>query len=547
MQMKDERVAACDVDVLIVGAGPVGLAAAIELAQRGATVRIVEANARVGNAPRAKTTNVRSCEHLRRWGLIDAFRAKAPFGVDYPSTVCFATRLAGRSITTFENAFYCRPGQNPLYAEHAQWIPQYKLEEVLRDHVLAQPGVRLSFDTRLESFTQDSDDVSAVLDGDGGAESVRARYLIGADGARSTVRRLLGIRMEGSGGLSRNRMIVFRQPGLETMHGLPKAVMYWLVNADSPAVMGPLDTGDRWYIGGAVSALTEDPVRFIRGATGLDISPEILSVDDWEAHQLLAERYREGRVLLAGDACHLHPPYGGYGMNLGIGDAVDLGWKLAATMQGWGGDGLLDSYEQERRPVHRRVIDEAVLNHATRTSNLCLPDIEADGSAGDAAREAVAAQVRTAKAREFDSLGVVLGYRYTESPLIDYSTGAMADCHPRAFVPSASPGCRAPHAWLAQGTGRGASLYDRFGGGFTLLVLDDSADGAGSLEAAAARLGCPLTIVRLNNPHVRALYDARYALIRPDQHVAWRGDALPAAPDALLRRVTGHRRPRPRQ
>ncbi len=543
MQMKDERVARCDVDVLIVGAGPVGLAAAIELSLRGVTVRLVEANSRVGNAPRAKTTNVRTCEHLRRWGLIDAFRAKAPFGVDYPSTVCFATRLTGRPIAAFENAFYCRPGQNPLYAEHAQWIPQYKLEEVLKDHVLAQPGVMLSFDTRLEGFTQDADSVTAVLEGADGVASVRARYLIGADGARSTVRRLLGIRMEGSGGLSRNRMIVFRAPGLEAMHNLPKAVMYWLVNAESPAVMGPLDTGDRWYIGGAVSKQTEDPVQFIRSATGLDISPEILSVDDWEAHQLLAERYRDGRVLLAGDACHLHPPYGGYGMNLGIGDAVDLGWKLAATMQGWGEDGLLESYERERRPVHRRVIDEAVLNHATRTATLCVPDIEAEGPAGDAAREAVAAKVCTAKAREFDSLGVVLGYRYTESPLIDYGTEAGADCHPSAFAPSASPGCRAPHAWLAQGTGNGASLYDAFGNGFTLLVLADGADGdAGvdALETAAAGLGCPLKIVRLNNPSLRALYDARYALIRPDQHVAWRAQRPPLEPEALLRKVTGH-------
>ncbi len=541
MQVKEEGVAACDVDVLIVGAGPVGLAAAVELGQRGATVRIVEANSRVGDAPRAKTTNVRTCEHLRRWGLIDAFRAKAPFGVDYPSTVCFATRLTGRPIAAFENAFYCRPGRNPLYAEHAQWIPQYKLEEVLQDHVLVQPGVTLSFDTRLESLSQDARGVTATLEAASGVQTVRARYVIGADGARSTVRQLLGIRMEGAGGLSRNRLIVFRQPGLEAMHGLPKAVMYWLVNADAPAVMGPLDTGDRWYIGGPVSPLTEDPVRFIQGATGLEIAPEILSVDDWEAHQLLAGRYRDGRVFLAGDACHLHPPYGGYGMNLGIGDAVDLGWKLAATMQGWGGAGLLDSYESERRPVHRRVIDEAVLNHATRTGNLCVPDIEADGPAGDAARESVAAQVRTAKAREFDSLGVVLGYRYTDSPLIDYGREMAGDCHPSAFVPSASPGFRAPHAWLGEGTGIGASLYDTFGGGFTLLVLGDAADGGAGLEAAAARLGCPLTVVRVNASGVRDLYDADYALIRPDQHVAWRADAPPSDPDALLRRVTGHR------
>ena len=529
-----------DYEVLIVGAGPVGLASAIELGQRGIRVCLIEAQPRVGNAPRAKTTNVRTCEHLRRWGMIERFRARAPFGVDYPSTICFATRLeGGYSLSSFDNAFYCRPGQNPLYAEHAQWIPQYKLEEVLKEQVLTLPTVEFRLDCKLLTLHDAGDSVQAEVEQHGVSQTLSATYAIGADGARSKVREQIGVRMSGDGGLSRNRVIIFRQPRLADMHKRGPAVMYWLVNGDTPVVMGPLDTGDLWYIGAPTASMQDDPAEIIRRATGLDITPEILSVGDWEAHRLIADSYRKGRIFLAGDACHLHPPYGGYGMNLGIGDAVDLGWKLAARLQGWGGELLLDSYQAERRPVHRRVIEEAVINHSVRTTNLATEHLEEDSARGAAERDAVSARILESKLREFRTLGVVLGYRYTDSPVIVYDAGQPPAEHYTDYVPSAYPGSRAPHQWLRDDCGPGASLYDHFGRGYTLLYTRTDAAKWGDVPATAAALGIPLACIAPGLPSLEAAYEAAYVLIRPDQHVAWRGPDLPADMAALLLTLTG--------
>lgn len=586
-------------DVAIIGAGPVGLAAAIELTRRGIRCVVIEKNDRVGHAPRAKTCNVRTCEHLRRWGIVEGLRQRAPFGVAYPSTIQFATRLAGRPLAHFDNAFYCRPGRHPLYAEHAQWTPQYKLEETLLAHLHTRKDAELRFNTTFESLTQEAGGVVLTLRGEGGGVSqLRSRYVIGADGAGSAVRAALDIRMTGKGALSRNRMLIFRQPGLAAMHSLKPAVAYWLVNHDAPCVMGPMDDGDRWYFSFVPQTDDQDPIDTLRRATGLDLTPEVLSVGDWTAYQLIAEKYRVGRVFLAGDACHLHPPFGGYGMNLGIGDAVDLGWKMAAVLQGWGGDTLLDSYEIERRPVHVRVIEEAVINHATSSDALRVDHIEEDGAIGDAARAALGARIIDAKIREFDTLGVVLGYRYDTSPVIVPDGSAPPPAHFRDYVPSAHPGCRAPHLWLDERGGErigndgssgsrdagssaddqrdshGEALYDRFGEGFTLLVAradadarrdtpaditndltndltnDDTADDTANaasqghavqlMESAARARHIPLTTLVIDDdPRVHSLYGARFTLIRPDQHVAWRGDTLPADSGALLDHIRG--------
>jgi len=229
-------------------------------------------------------------------------------------------------------------------------------------------------------------------------------------------------------------------------------------------------------------------------------------------------------VFLAGDACHVHPPFGGYGMNMGIADAVDLGWKLAAVLQGWGGPRLLDSYEAERRPVHEFVMDEAVANHALLPTHMWRPGLDHATPEGARLRAEVGAAIKAAKVREFNTLGVVLGYNYSGSPIVVADGSAPPPRHFKDYVPSAHPGCLAPHAWLADGS----SLYDHFGAGFTLLVTDDSA-------APSVNSRVPLKVLR--EPSVRDLYQARHALIRPDQHVAWRGDALPAG---VLARAAGH-------
>ncbi len=515
-----------ETDVLVVGAGPAGLAAAIELGTRGVRVLLVERNPRVGLAPRAKTTNVRTRTHLRRWGIADRLADEAPFGVDYPNNMVFVTRLAGRELARFSNAFNASPKRDPRYPEHAQWVPQYKLEKVLLEKVQQLQSVEVRFDTALVTATQDDANVHAILHVEGGQElRVSARYLIGADGGRSQVRELIGAKLEGRHGLSHHYNIIFRAPGLAEAHGHGPAAVYWQIGKDGFSAISPMDKGDLWAFGpgGATpgTALSkDDAAALIRDRTGIDLPYEVLSADTWTASELLADRYADKRIILAGDACHLHPPAGGYGMNMGVGDGVDLGWKIAATLQGWGGSELVASYEVERRPVHRAVMDEAMANYAIYVAPP-PPEIEDDTPEGAAIRAKVGAGIQATKSREFDTLGTVLGLCYSGSPLVQAESEA-AQAHDSAkYQPSARPGCLAPHAWLPDGR----SLYDLFGPGFTLVVADAAAKGEiGRAVADALDQGVPLEVVRPMKVPVRDLYQADLTLIRPDQHVAWRGD-----------------------
>ena len=515
-------------DVLIVGAGPAGLALAIELGMRDVRCLVVEQHDRVGVAPRAKTTNVRTREHLRRWGIAGKLADASPLGVRYPSNVVFATRLNGFELCRFENNSYCAPGKNPLYSEHGQWIPQYELEKVLKAHAETLPGVEIRFNCRFESLQQFDDRVVSRILFKKKTEEIQSSYVVGADGSRSTVRELIGARMSGET-LGRHCNAIFRAPGISRAHALGPATMYWLVNKEAPAVSGPMDRGDTWFFGchqpEGKSLEGEGAKKLIRNATGIDLPIEILSNDEWVAHRLIADRYRDRRVFLAGDACHLHPPFGGYGMNMGIGDGVDLGWKMAAVLQGWGGAALLESYEQERRPVHEYVMDEAVANHALLPKQMWREGLEDATPEGEGLRAEVGAQIKAAKIREFSTLGVVKGYHYSGSPMVVGDGSAPPPRDFRNYVPSAHPGCLAPHAWLDDGS----SLYDHFGQGFTLLVTDGS-------DVSLSDRKIPLKIHK--QPGLRELYQARYALIRPDQHVAWRGDAWR---DDILDIVTGRK------
>lgn len=532
-----------ETDVVIVGAGPVGLAAAIELGQRGVRCIVVERNDRVGYSPRAKTTNVRSREHLRRWGIADALRRASPISPDRPSTVVFATRMNGPLIARFENAVSGSRARNHLYSEEAQWVPQYVLEEVLRQCAQSLSGVAIRFETEFVSLTQAANGVTAQLRDtrNGRMATVRSRYLIGADGARSSVRDAIGATMIGQGAFSRNFSIIFRAPDLAARQIHGPAIMYWMVNEEMPSLLGPMDEEGLWTfmvtkLPDNTDPATIDAVDLIRRGTGLrDLAIEIVGTDLWVAHRLIADRYARGRVYLAGDACHLHPPFGGFGMNMGIGDAVDLGWKIAACLGGWGGDDLLASYEIERRPVHERTIAEAVHNFGHTGSQILRPDLEAPGVVGEATRREVADLIEATKVREFKTLGIVLGLRYVDSPIIVADGSTPPPDHFMLYVPSAHPGCLAPHLWLADGS----SLYDHFGPGFTLLVTDDDARPADRLSKAAAKRNVPFKVLAPANVRLRPRYEARFALIRPDQHVARRGDDIPADCDALLAQVTG--------
>ena len=532
--------------MLIVGAGPAGLALAIELGHREIPCLLVERNDRVGYAPRAKTTHCRTREHLRRWGIADDLAAASPLGVNYPSNVHFVTRLNGHSLHVFEECFNAMPERNPLYAEHAQWIPQYTLEEVLRRHAQSLPGVEIRFNCRHLAFEQEGDRVVSTLVDTlaGGAlgqpYTVDTDYLVGADGARSSIREAIGATMRGESGLSYNYNITFRAPGLADAHPQGPGVMYWQVNPDMPSLIGPMDSDDKWFFMPTrlpmnTTITDEEAQAAIRLSTGIDLPYEILSTDQWIANALIADYYRKGRVFLAGDACHLHPPFGGFGMFLGVLDAVDLGWKLAAVLRGTGGPALLDSYELERKQVHQYTVDAAVHNHSIQFSELLRPGIEDPGPEGDAVREEVGDTVRRAKEAEFHSLGVVLGYRYADSPIIA-GDDTPPPQHPVHYTPSACPGCRSPHAWLEDGS----SLFDHFGRDFTLLHLGERDPG---LEATASddarRAGISLKYVSVGEPALPDLFEASHVLIRPDQHVAWRGTGWPQNADNLLARIAG--------
>ncbi len=517
-----------ETEVLVVGAGPVGLAAAIELGTRGIRVLLVERNDRVGVAPRAKTTNVRTRTHLRRWGIADRLAAEAPFGVDYPNNMVFVTRLGpcGHELARFSNAFNASPNRDPRYPEHGQWVPQYRLEKVLLEKVRTLPSVDVHFETSFVTAAQDMESVTATLTSERDGEvEVRARYLIGADGGRSGVRELIGAKLEGRHGLSHHYNIIFRAPGMAEVHGFGPAAIYWQIGKDGFSAVGPMDKGDLWFFnpGGAkpgASLSKDEAAALIRERTGIDLPFEVISADSWTASELLANSYGKGHIFLAGDAAHLHPPAGGYGMNMGVGDGVDLGWKIAAVLQGWGGPALLDSYEAERRSVHRAVLDEAMANYQIYVAPT-PPEIEDDTPQGEAIRTKVGTSVQASKAREFATLGTVLGLCYTGSPVI-VDDGTLAPEHDsQHYTPSARPGCLAPHAWLRDGR----SLYDLFGEGFALLAAEsaDAQDIAHAI-AQAVELGVPLTVVQPECVGIATLYGAQLALVRPDQHVAWRGD-----------------------
>lgn len=528
--------------VAIIGSGPAGLALAIELGHRGVPCAIFESSKRAGYAPRAKTTHSRTREHMRRWGIADKLAAASPFGLDYPSHVTFVTRMGGYLLHRFEHALDCKAERNDEFSEHGQWIPQYKLEQVLIEHALSLPGVDIHYGQTFTGYTPQADGVTVQLHDSAQDRNwdLSADYLVGADGSNSSVREAIGAKMEGTYGLSRNLNIIFRAPGLAKAHQHGDGIMYWQINPDCPSLLGPMDKGDLWFfmptrINDALAPTLKDAEAMIRSATGIDTEIEVLSSDQWVASNLLADRFRRDRTFLIGDAGHLHPPFGGFGMLLGVGDAVDLGWKLAAVTEGWAGTALLDSFEVERRETAQFVMDAAEANHKILANQLILPHMEDEGPEGDAARQEAAALVRKYKHGEFYARGVVLGYCYRGSPAIEDDGTQKNWDRSIEYTPSATPGCIAPHCWLADGS----SLYDHFGMGFTLLVTGPVAPGdIVRASKAAKELGVPLTVLEPKNDLLAALYHAPMALIRPDQHVAWRGTQAPTK--ALLKKLTGH-------
>ncbi|MGO4596210.1 FAD-dependent monooxygenase [Terrabacter sp. 2RAF25] len=526
------------IPVLVVGGGPSGLAVAIELGRRGIEVLVVEPRSVLDPLrPRAKTTSVRTMEHLRRWGIADRLRDAAPIPVGHAQDVVFVTGLFGHEIARFENAFGLWATPRELAAEAGQQAPQPVVEEVLREACAELPTVRLLTGWRATSVVDGPDGARAVLlDPHGRTREVTADYLLGCDGSSGVTRAAIGARYRGASGTVPNLSITFRSRALEERDLCAHGVHYWVIGARHGGLMGRLDLDGTWWaiVQGIDEDVAEvDAVALVRSLAGDDIDVDVLATDPWSARMLLVDRYRGRRVLLVGDAAHLNPPWGGHGFNTCVGDAVNLGWKLAAVLQGWAPETLLDSYEAERRPVAERTIAAAGEQEAFLAPSFAAADLDADGVAGHALRTDVALALQ-AKDPEFHSLGLVLGYDYPSSPVVVSDEPCPTRQPVNAFEPSAHPGARLPHAWLPDGR----SVYDLLGEGFTLVRLAPGVD-TDRLGEAAERLGLPLRVLDLAHlPALRALYGADLVLVRPDQHVAWRGDEV-ADPFDLLRRVVG--------
>ncbi len=463
-------------------------------------------------------------EHFRRWGLAERIREVAPLKVDWSQDIVFCTTLLGHEVMRFTNCLGLSPPRTDMFAESGQQIAQPLVEEVLREAVSDLESCHLLLGWSLHSLQQDEEGVQATIVNERGEQrQVRASYVIGCDGARSVVRAAMGVHYVGTSDSRPNFGIVFRAPGLAERQPHGPAVQYWVLNPSCPGVLGRMDLEDQWWVianGVPAEIGHADPYALIRGLVGAEIEAEVLGTDPWTARMLLVDRYRNGRIFLAGDAAHLNPPWGGHGFNTGIGDAVNIGWKLAAVLDGWGGDGLLASYEAERRPVAERTIREAAANMSVLAPELGNQELADSGVVGEQARHAAAQVIRASKDREFHSLGIVLGYQYDASPvIIDDGTPPLSEG--QDYEPTARPGARLPHLWLPDG----ASLYDRLGNGLSLLRLRDDADVTPFVEAAVAH-GVPLDVIELRGQTLEERYGASLLLVRPDQHVAWRGTSV---------------------
>ncbi|MFD4838763.1 FAD-dependent oxidoreductase [Achromobacter sp. NPDC058515] len=539
-------------DVIVVGSGPVGLTVAMDLASRGVGVLVLEKRPR-GEAPSVKCNHVsaRSMEVFRRLGVADAVRAGG-LPDEYPHDVAYRTSATGIELTRIpipSRAGRLRhdPGPDTDWPtmEPPHRINQIYLEPILFAHAESMQGLSIRSRVEVSGVSQDATGVQVRARDleTGEALTFEADYLVGCDGGRSQIRTAIGATLVGDAVIQRVQSTYIRAPKLLSMFKHEPAWATFTLSPVRSGNMYAIDGKELWLIH---NYLKEDEPDFesvdrdrsIRQILGVDDSfeYEVINREDWFGRRLVADRFRDRRIFICGDAAHLWVPYAGYGMNAGIADAANLAWQLAAVVNGWGAPDILEAHVAERHPITSQVsyfvMDHA---HAMATERRIVPqNIEAQDDAGRAVREEVGRRAYELNVQQYCCAGLNFGYFYDKSPLIVYDGESHPGYAMGSFTPSTVPGCRTPHFVLPGGR----SLYDAMGPDYCLLRLDTDADVQPLLDAAAER-GLPLTV--LDVPAGAAPQAYRHALLisRPDQHVAWRADTLPSDCGALLDQLRG--------
>jgi 2-polyprenyl-6-methoxyphenol hydroxylase-like FAD-dependent oxidoreductase len=541
-----------DSQVLIVGAGPVGLTLAIDLAWRGIDVTVVETRARAAPPdPKCNHVAARTMEIFRRLGVAEKVR-NAGLPADYPHDISYRTAFTGQELTRIQ--IPCRrdrftrkdgPDGNWPTAEPPHRINQIFLEPILFDHAAANPRIHIINRTSVEDVTVEEGSASVGLRDleTGEIKRVSCRYLLGCDGARSIVRKAIGAELSGDAVVQRVQSTFIRAPGLIDRQRHPRAWGTGVINPRRAGMVYAIDGRERWLVHNYLkpgeldfdSVDRDACIRTILGV-GPDFQYDIISREDWYGRRLIANKFRDRSAFIAGDAAHIWVPYAGYGMNAGIADAMNLSWLIAAHLNGWAPSSILDAYEAERWPITSQV-SRFAMSHAEaeiRRRGAIPDEIEEPGPRGELARMEVGRLTYEINVQQYACAGLNFGSYYDRSPIIVYDDAKHPAYTMESYTPSTVPGCRTPHLCFEDGT----SLYDAMGPEFTLLRFDPAIDVAPLQEAARSRR-VPLKLLEVRRPSAASCYDSGLVLSRPDQHVAWRGDRLPSDALALIDRVRG--------